>query len=480
MIEAAKSFQTFAKKMEQDLSNRFPVVMEKHIEGISIGRRKDSSKGTTAGFKISPQAMGEAKYAAVTDSAPKSYWSTKQEKPLIRFEAAPAVSAVINERVSDSVAKGMSLADAQKAVKDSTELAMTYDRVERQYVVTPVVKGVNDSILSSTSVPYWNIGFMNKVFKQPYTASFASNLVSVESFGNAWADVVGVFTEAFEGYGRVSNVAKATVEGNNSNPVSNEFGQIYSDIVNIAVDYETSIEENQRAASQAGNFLSGIGIADREKYANMVATRMRDAMWYFGNAESGMLGLLDVATGGVINYAGTPFSGILAGAFATKGSLITQAMNKLIQDFLYSNKYLPTAIRINCSTAVMRALTTPVYSDVYNPEPPIKTLEGNFQTKNSLGQVQSCAWSLVADPMLDANTPFNPNASDLLVMTVPSIASAMGDQQGLVIAPETLSQFVVPPMYQRGGLLYTMYKRIGSIIAPIENTVKVYRGVGVQ
>ena len=39
--------------------------------------------------------------------------------------------AVINERVSDSVAKGMSLADAQKAVKDSTELAMTYDRVER-------------------------------------------------------------------------------------------------------------------------------------------------------------------------------------------------------------------------------------------------------------------------------------------------------------------------------------------------------------
>ena len=74
--------------------------------------------------------------------------------------------------------------------------------------------------------------------------------------------------------------------------------------------------------------------------------------------------------------------------------------------------------------------------------------------------------------------PFNPNNYDYFVITVPSIKDAMGEQDSLIIHPELLKSYIVPAMWQRQGMLYTMYKRIGGVIAPIEGTVKVIAGFG--
>jgi hypothetical protein len=363
---------------------------------------------------------------------------------------------------------------------------MHFDSKAGQYVITPTINGVPgataDSLLSGTAIPFWNIGYLTKIFKQPFTQSFAKNLVSVEGFGNPWCDAVAVFKESFEGFGRISNVARGTVEQNNSNPVSNEMGQIMTDIVNLAVDYESSIEEQMRAGGQVGNFLTPYAMGDREKYANMVLERMHDALILFGNAETGTDGLLDVATGGVVAYTGTPFDEIVSSAIeTTKGSKIVEALNGIVNEFLRENLYMPTEIRINVSTYVMKALTATTYSQGYNPDSPMQVIQGRFDAQNSIGGgLQSCKWTLVADPMLDPLTPFNPNAYDLFVITVPSVRSALEDQHGLVISPEVLKQFIIPPLYQRGGLLYTMYKRVGGIIAPVANTVRVYSGVGKQ
>ena len=56
--------------------------------------------------------------------------------------------------------------------------------------------------------------------------------------------------------------------------------------------------------------------------------------------------------------------------------------------------------------------------------------------------------------------------------------SGLNYQDSLVIHPELLKSYVVPALWQRTGVLYTMYKRIGGVIAPVEGTVKVITGFG--
>lgn len=475
MIKASAGFSNFAKKMETDIANRFPNIVGS-LEGISIGRNKDSGLNNTGSFKIPPILQKSGVYMNA-DSKVNPYVANRLQSA-IRIESPPAVVNYIQ----DSIAKGIAEAD----VKKNIDSYMHFDKKTGQYVITPTVKGLAghtaDSLLASTSIPYWNIGWMHKIFKQPFATSFAKNLVSVEGFGNPWCDAVAVFKESFEGFGRISNAARSTVEQNNSNPVTNETGQIMTDIINMAVDYESSIEENMRASGQPGNFLTPAVMGDRERYANMVLERMHDALILFGNAETGTQGLLDVATGGVVAYTGTPFNEIVEdGTETTKGSKIVEALNEIIHEFLRENLYMPTEIKINVSTYVMKALTATTYSQEYNPDSPMQVLKGRFDSAKSIGGgVQSCKWTMVADPMLDPSTPFNSDAHDLFVITVPSVSSALEDQHGLVISPEVLKQFIVPPLYQRGGLLYTMYKRVGGIIAPVENTVRVYSGVGIQ
>lgn len=475
MVIASKPFEHFAKKVERDLEQRFPNIL-RSIESIAIGRNKDPSTGTLGTFKFGPAVRSSGIFLSY-DSKVRPYVANAINNDVVEYVTPPQVASFIQ----DSLAAGKKEEDIKKQINTY----MYYDKSKGKYIIVPTIDSVPgatiDAILPGTAIPYWNIGFLNKVFKQPFAPSYAKNLVSVEGFGNPWADVIAVFTEAFEGFGRISNIARGTVEANSSNPVTNEMGQIVEDVVNIAVDYETNIEEQMRARNQVGNFLTGIAMADREKYAYMVLERIWDALIIFGNQEAGFNGLLNVATGGIVNYTGTPFDTIVNGTSTTKGSDIVEALNQIISNFLQENKYMPSEIRINVSTYVMKALTATVYSKEFNPSSPVEVISGRFNAQNGLnGGVQSCSWKLVADPMLDPNTVFNPNPYDLMIITVPSVRSALEDQQGLVIAPEILRSFIVPPLYQRGGLLYTMYKRVAGIIAPVENTVKVIAGVGKQ
>lgn len=470
MITAPKAFSTFASKIEADLSRRFGA-MDSVVQNISIGRNKDSVVGNLGTFKFSPSMLVPHAIYAACDSKIRSYYAN-EIVPGVRVESSPEYQNFVASRLAEGKTKD--------SIANMTQAYMTFDAKSKQLVIMPIVKGVNDSLLTSSELPYWNIGFLNKVFKQPFATSYAKNLVSVEGFGNAWADVVAVFKESFEGFGRISNVARGSVQTNNSSPVTNKIGTIMSDIVNIAVDYESSIEEMMRAQGQPGNFLSGVAMADREKYAMMVLERIHDALIYFGNDEANVDGLLDLATGGVQNYAGTPLNDIVESAvITTKGAQIVQAFNRILHDFLQANAYMPTEVKINCSTYVYKAMASTNYSDAYNPDSPIKTLNGTFKPMGELdGGAKGCKYTLTADPMLDPNTPFNPLDSDLMVITIPSVGSSLEDQTGLVISPEVLKSFIVPPVYQRSGLLYTMYKRVGGIIAPVQNTIQVWRGFG--
>ena len=477
------SYKKLQTAMENDILQRFPAISQ-HIDAIHI------EKG-----HLSAQACSEGIGIAVGDSM-----CTKEALPLgvqpmqaIRYEEPSAGTKKYIDKTMDSYIKqGKTEAEAHKLVKDSLIPVMGFDPATRQYVVSAKAPeselkkvGVTDSLLEQTSIQMWNVGWLTKIIKQPFATSHAKNLVSVESFNNPWADVIGLFKESFEGYGKLSNVARGNFKQNNSNPVSNEASQIVDEVFNISVDYESDVMEDIKA-KQTGNFITGQIKADREKYAMMVLDRMQDALIYYGSDEAGIDGLTDVAP--VVQYTGTPIYDLfLSTTSTTRGSDIVRAMQTEIGNFLRENHYMAREVRINCSEYVFQALTQTVYSDVYNPKSPLNIIQDNFNIKNELdGGLVSVKYTIVSDTMLNPSisggeqNPFNPNNYDLFVITVPSIKDAMGEQDSLIIHPELLKSYVVPALWQRTGMLYTMYKRIGGVIAPVEGTVKVIAGFGYQ
>ena len=484
MLGQAKkvSYTKLKTAMENDILSRFPAI-SRHIQSINIDKNHISGDIRSAGIGIACDSKVCAKEALPLGVNP--------QKAIRYGEISDATKKYIDTQMDSLMKSGMSEAEAHKKVQDSLEPIMGFDPATRQYVISArapqkdsAIIGANkDSLLEQTSIPMWNIGWLTKIIKQPFATSHAKNLVSVESFNNPWADVIGLFKESFEGYGKLSNTARGNFKQNNSNPVTNEASQIVDEVFNISVDYESDTMEDIKA-KQSGNFVTSQIKADREKYAMMVLDRMQDALIYYGSDEAGIDGLADVAN--VEVYSGTPLYKIFTSSTSTtRGSDIVRAMQKVIGDFLRENHYMARKVRVNVSEYVFQALTQTVYSDVYNPSSPLQIIKDNFNIRNELnGGLVSVAYEIVSDTMLNPSVtggeqnPFNPNHYDYMFITVPSIEDAMGTQDSLVIHPELLKSFVVPALWQRTGILYTMYKRIGGVIAPVEGTCKVVTGFG--
>ena len=474
--KSKRTYDGLIAKMENEVVDRFPAI-SKHINAIHIDNSKMSPM--SADIKSAGLFCAVDSNKCTKEALPAGF----QPTDAVVMKISDSAKAYIDRSMDSFIKSGMDEATAKKKVQDSLIPMMGYDPAKKQYIMTAIAPSadgkVHDSLLEQTSIPMWNIGWLTRIIKQPFATSHAKNLVSVESFGNAWADVIGLFKESFEGYGKLSTTAKGNVKQNNSNPVTNEASQIVGEVFNISVEYESDVMEDIKA-KQSGNFITGQIKADREKYAMMVLDRMQDALIYYGSKEAGIDGLIDVAT--VEVYTGTPLYDILMGASTTAGSDIVKAMNRLISNFLRENHYMAQELKINVSEYVFQALTQTVYSDVYNPDSPLKILSGNFKGRNELdGGLVQCKYTIVSDTMCNPNTPFNPSNYDMCFMTVPKITDALtGTQDSLIIHPELLKSYMVPALWQRTGLLYTMYKRIGGVIAPIEGTVKVVQGLGVQ
>ena len=474
--KSKRTYDGLIAKMENEVVDRFPAI-SKHINAIHIDNSKMSPM--SADIKSAGLFCAVDSNKCTKEALPAGF----QPTDAVVMKISDSAKAYIDRSMDSFIKSGMDEATAKKKVQDSLIPMMGYDPAKKQYIMTAIAPSadgkVHDSLLEQTSIPMWNIGWLTRIIKQPFATSHAKNLVSVESFGNAWADVIGLFKESFEGYGKLSTTAKGNVKQNNSNPVTNEASQIVDEVFNISVEYESDVMEDIKA-KQTGNFVTGQIKADREKYAMMVLDRMQDALIYYGSKEAGIDGLIDVAT--VEVYTGTPLYDILMGASTTAGSDIVKAMNRLISNFLRENHYMAQELKINVSEYVFQALTQTVYSDVYNPDSPLKILSGNFKGRNELdGGLVQCKYTIVSDTMCNPNTPFNPSNYDMCFMTVPRITDALtGTQDSLIIHPELLKSYMVPALWQRTGLLYTMYKRIGGVIAPIEGTVKVVQGLGVQ
>ena len=472
-----KEFNKTISTFKEDIANRFPEI-SKEIEDIHF------EKGTLGGSLRSKGVyMAMDSRVCEKEAVPFSYQGMPSP---IRVEMPVSTQRYIDQQMDSLISRGFSEKDAEKQVKGSLQTFFGFDPATRQYVVSSFApSSVNkDSLLEKTSIPMWNIGYMTKIIRQPYVGSHAKKLVSVESFSNPWADVIALFKASFEGFGKLSTVAKGNYKINNSNPVTSEASQIVDNVFNLSVDFESDTMEDIQAGIP-GNFVTGQMKAQRQRYASMVLERLQDALIYFGSEEAGLDGLANATT--IEAYTGTPLNAIFKSTTSkTRGSDILRALQTVVGNFLLENHYMARKVKINVSEYVFQALTQTVYSDEFNADSPLKIFQTNFNIRNELdGGSVSVPCEICSDTMLnpslpDKVNPFNPEAYDLMFITAPSIEDDMGNQDSLIIHPELIKSYIVPALWQRSGLLYTMYKRIGGVIAPVEGTVKVISGFGYQ
>lgn len=484
-INTSKPFEKFGEQAESFMASRYPNILDGGgIHKVHIGRNKDSKPGDRGGYRITgDQVTAGGNYLETPDKILPTN--------MVQNEAARATTTCI-KRVSDSarnaiqemeetfIKQGLAPNEARKRVKDSVQMVSYFDRKDGVYVTEPVVKRVNDSLLSGLAVPFWNVAQTNKVFKQPFIAGIAKNLVDTWGIPNVWADALVMYAETFEGSARVSSVAKANVEINDGVTVSNRMDQLVSTFVNFVVDYETGMQETIMGQQQ-GNPLTTMAIGDRERYARLMIEQLYNAALLFGVPEAGFDGLSQLAS--TTLYTGTPFNTIYSGASATKGADMIEALNLILGNAQEALSFLPTSVRINVSPTMYKCLKYAMHSKVYNPANPLTVLKGAFPDTEKItsnGFIEGLDFNLVADPFCAANTPWNKNASDLMFITFPSVKSALEDMDSLIIAPTAIENYILPSFPQRDGLMRTMMKRAGGLIAPVDGTVLIYRGIGVQ
>lgn len=486
-IHSSKPFKSFGEKAESFLAQTYPAMVDNNIRGIHIGRNKDSSAGDRSGYRVTGMnAQAGGGYLEVPDKIlPINKIANPENagKETFQTRVADSTKQFITEERARLMGAGMSEDDADKRVRDSLEVYGYYDPKVGKYVAEPVAKRNRDSLLSSLSHPYWNTSYTNKVFKQPFIAGSARNLVDVIGVPNVWADALVMFAETFEGMARISGVANTNGEHNDSAPVRNRFEQLVSEFVNIVVDYETGYHEGM-VAGQPGNFLTSMGMGDREKYGRLMLEQLKNALWLFGAPEAGFDGLSQLASEDT--YSGDPLQEIWEGSSATKGALAVTSLLTMIGEMQEALSFLPTSVRINVSPTVYKVLKWTMQSDVYNPTNPLKIVSDNFKDTAVLRPSESGfgtgidTFTLVSDPFCAAQTPWNANDSDLMFITFPTVKSAMEDLDSLVMAPVAIENFMLPYFPQRDGLQRTMMSRLGSLIAPVTGTVKIVRGYGVQ
>ena len=501
LISTSQKLSDFGSKAEQFLTANYPGQLDKAVRKIHIGSNLDTAAGLDAGYRIT----------GATRNATPDYMETPDKvmgDNLIANAEAKARTVGFETRVTDSaknwiaeaiqrrVEKGETFDAAKKAVYDSIDL-IGYKDKDGKMVAQPVIKGVNDSDLVNMQVPFWNITYLNKIYKQPMLKGYAKHLVSEIGVPNVWADAVSIWTESFEGMARVANVAKTLGQHNVNEATKVRTHQIISQFVNIVADFEMSTSDPIYGGLN-GNPLTNAAIGDNEMYTRFMLEQMHNALIYFGDNAAGFDGLAQMTA--EIQWSGAPFEYIYNdNTNPTQGADMIEMLNHMIGDWLEELNFMPTKVRICCSPTMYKCLKFALTSKVYNQVSPLKIIsegafegtDGKFLTTTPIKSIDGInrTYEFCSDPMLMATdstngiiNPWNSYDTDLMYITFPEFQSDLSGTglTDVVMAPTAISNMVLPYFYgaSRDGLGRTMLKRVGSIICPVDGAVKVIRGIG--
>ena len=501
IITAAHRMSDFAEKAEAYLVANHAGKIDASSCRIHIGANKDSGPGLDARWRLTGMARNATPlYMELPEKVLNKAMIANPEAVLGGDTFSMKQTDAANEFISEAIQglmdkKGKTFEEAKKAVFDSIPLVGYRNPKTHEMEAQPYIKGVTDADINSMQVPFWNISYLNKIYRQPMLQGYAKHLVTEIGVPNVWADAVSIWTQSFEGMARIANVAKTTGQHNINEAAKTRTHQMISEFVNMVADFETA-PADQIYGALSGNPLTNAAIGENEKYTRFMLEQLHNALIYFGDGSSGFEGLAQQTT--EIQWNEAPFEYIYEDPTnATKGADMLEMLNYLIGGWLEELNFLPTKVRICCSPTMYKCLKWSLTSKVYNPSSPLKFIAEGFDGRQkfmettpvkSMDDVQRY-YEFYADPMLAATdsanglyNPFNTDDTDLMYVTFPEFHSDMADTglTDVVMAPVAFDNMVLPYFYgnSRDGQGRTMIKRVGSILCPVDGAVKVIRGIG--
>ncbi len=500
IINASKEMASFAGKMEEFLLTQYPDRVDATLSRIHIGKNQGSKPGD--GWRVTGIVQDAAPYYMELPEKviPDRMLVNKHDRGSIQFKTVVDESAksYINDSISRVMtAKGCTAEQAAEQVLSEIPVVGYKDPKTREMVARVIVKGVNDADILSAQVPFWNITYLNKVYKQPMLQGYAKHLITEIGVPNPWADAVAISTLTYEGAARKANVAKTLMQHNINEATKVRTHQIISEFINIVADFESS-PTDQIYGGLSGNFLTGQAIGENEKYTRFMLEQLHNALIYFGDADSNFEGLQQLAA--TLIWPDAPFEYIYNDAAnEAKGADMLELLNRLIGDMLRQVNFLATKVRICCSPTLYLCMKFALTSKLYNQTSPLKILNDNlsfghgnkFMVTTPIAGIDGIQgmYEFCSDPMLEASTasrpnPFNPEDTDLMYITFPEFRSDMADTglTDVIMAPVAISNMVLPYFYgnSRDGLGRTMMKRIGSLLCPVSDAAMIIRGIGVN
>jgi len=322
----------------------------------------------------------------------------------------------------------------------------------------------------------WNIAFLSKVWKEPLAYSRAKEMVRTEHAGNnPFAEIFTLFLEQYAGWGVIGQTG--SLQNNMTNDVNVLNGMMSAPIINMMGTYSLTLEEKRRSSWGP---VGSSPLSRKQSYLNYVMDMMECIMMYYGNPETKTYGLMDINP--IKNWdSGKSMKEIFnSNLSTTRGSDAFRLIAGKINDFLTraDNKF--DHIKIAVSPEAYNYLTSMPYSDVYDATTAMQTFAQSYLAgKGPNGSTPTIEW--VADPLLKANSIFNPNSFDYMIIQAPEIGGGpKNEKQPTNFWATALDKFVFPVIPGMYNDQYKTLKRVAGIIAPIPAATEVWAGFGTQ
>lgn len=322
----------------------------------------------------------------------------------------------------------------------------------------------------------WNIAFLSKVWKEPLAYSRAHELVRSEYAGNnPFAEIFTLFLEQYAGWGVIGQTG--SLQNNMTNDVNVLNGMMSAPIINMMGTYSVTLEEKKR-----GNWgaIGSSPLSRKQSYLNYVLDMMESVMMIYGNEETKTAGLLDINP--IKNWdTGKSMKEIFYSTQSTtRGSDAFRLIAGKVNDFLTKADNKFSHIKIAISPEAYNYLTSMPYSDAYDATTAMETFAKSYLAgKGPNGTTPTIEW--VAEPLLKANSLFNPNPFDYMIINAPEIGGGPNNEsQPTNFWAVALKKFVFPVIPGMYNDQYKTLRRVAGILAPIPAATEVYAGFGVQ
>ena len=205
IITAAHRMSDFASKAEAYLTANHAGKIDASSCRIYIGANKDSGPGLDARWRLTGMARNATPlYMELPEKVLSKAMIANPDAVLggdtFRMKQTDAANEFIGEAIQGLMdKKGKTFEEAKKAVFDSIPLVGYRNPKTHEMEAQPYIKGVTDADINSMQVPFWNISYLNKIYKQPMLQGYAKHLVTEIGVPNVWADAVSIWTQSFEG-----------------------------------------------------------------------------------------------------------------------------------------------------------------------------------------------------------------------------------------------------------------------------------------